>query len=100
MLKINDKALPHLTKLLKEGSPTSAIRLAVTGGPKGVGLNLMLDEQDEKDDLIIHKKLPFIIDSKLHDYCGTITIDYQEKVTTGCPANNTGALIISSENKL
>ena len=100
MLDIEDEALKHLVKMLQQGPPTSAIRIAVMGGPNGVGLGLMLDEQGKDDTSIIHEKIPFLIDSKLLDYCGTISIKYTQEKNGSCVSGNNGALLINSENPL
>lgn len=100
MLKIEDAALPHLAGMLQQSTPLSAIRIMVLGGPNGVGLGLMVDERTEDDALITHEKLPFLVDRKLLDYCGTITISYTENGGSDCAAGNNGAFIIRSENKL
>jgi Fe-S cluster assembly iron-binding protein IscA len=100
MLKIEDAALPHLAGMLKESTPLSAIRIMVLGGPSGVGLGLMVDEKAEGDAAITYEKIPFFIDQKLLDYCGTITIGYTEESDGGCVAGNHGAFVITPENKL
>ena len=100
MLKIEDAALPHLAGMLQESTPLSAIRIMVLGGPNGVGLGLMIDEKTEDDASIIYEKIPFFIDRKLLDYCGTITIDYTDSYEGSCAASKNGAFVITSENKL
>ena len=100
MLEIEDAALPHLAGMLQESTPASAIRIMVLGGPNGVGLGLMVDEKSEDDTSITYEKIPFLVEQKLLDYCGTITIGYTESSDGGCAASNNGAFVITSENKL
>lgn len=103
MLQIDEEALKPLAKMIAGAEPDSAIRIAIIGGPDGVGLGLMLDKQTEADTVITHKEIPFIIDQKLMEYCGSITISHRDQAQSSCSCGqggNEGFLIVQPENSL
>ncbi|WP_136807701.1 hypothetical protein [Desulfosediminicola flagellatus] len=99
MLEVSEEALKHLQNVGGEDNTGVPIRVAVMGsGATNCGLGLMIDEMTENDTSFIKGDFTVIVDTKLMDYCKTITIDFAKGEADRCDSRSKRGFTITAEN--
>ena len=77
MLEVTPQASEKLVDYMKDNNITSALRvILMQGGCSGPSLGLALDEEKPLDELFQRQDLTFLVEKKLLQQCGDMTIDY------------------------
>lgn len=97
MLTITENAAAHLNEIGDQKQSGSAIRVAVMGGGSSCGLGLVTDTIKETDSISRHGNYTVAVDTKLLEYCRTITIDFSEGEPEGCSSRAKRGFLISAE---
>ncbi len=99
MLEVSEEALKHLKNVGGEENKDVPIRVAIMGsGATSCGLGLMIDEMTENDSSFIKGDFNVIVDTKLMEYCKTITIDFREGEPDRCDSLSKRGFTITAEN--
>lgn len=94
MIEVTELAQEKLLEYLKVNSITSPVRIALMqGGCSGPALGLALDEAKSDDLVTSFDALTFLVENKLLDVCGSISVDFLE-------SGDRSGFSISSSNPL